>query len=76
MRAVDPRLLRHARAARTYLVVTVLLGLVVPGLIVGAFADLFASRGRPGRPPPLRPVLSPDVVTCHHPSPDLTCGHH
>ena len=41
MRAVDPRLLRHARAARTYLVVTVLLGLVVPGLIVGAFADLF-----------------------------------
>jgi ATP-binding cassette, subfamily C, bacterial CydD len=34
MRAVDPRLLRHARAARTSLLVTVLLGLVVTGLIV------------------------------------------
>jgi ATP-binding cassette subfamily C protein CydD len=34
MRAVDPRLLRHARAARSYLIVTVLLGLAVTGLIV------------------------------------------
>lgn len=34
MGAVDPRLLRHARAARTGLIVTVLLGLVVSGLIV------------------------------------------
>jgi ATP-binding cassette subfamily C protein CydD len=34
MGAVDPRLLRHARAARSYLIVTVLLGLAVTGLIV------------------------------------------
>jgi ATP-binding cassette, subfamily C, bacterial CydD len=34
MRAVDPRLLRHARAARSQLIVTVLLGLAVTGLIV------------------------------------------
>ena len=34
MRAVDPRLLRHARAARSHLIVTVLLGLAVTGLIV------------------------------------------
>jgi ATP-binding cassette, subfamily C, bacterial CydD len=40
MRAVDPRLLRHARAARAYLVVTVLLGLAVAGLIVAQAALL------------------------------------
>jgi len=40
MRAVDPRLLRHARAARGYLVVTVLLGLVVTGLILAQAALL------------------------------------
>ncbi len=34
MRAVDPRLLRHARAARSHLIVTVLLGLAVTGLIL------------------------------------------
>src|SRR5215467_2386790 len=34
MRAVDPRLLRYARAAKRYLVVTVLLGLAVTGLIL------------------------------------------
>jgi len=34
MRAVDPRLLRHARAARSQLIVTVLLGLAVTALIV------------------------------------------
>ena len=34
MRAVDPRLLRHARAARNYLLLAVLLGLAVTGLIV------------------------------------------
>ena len=34
MTAVDPKLLRHARAARGYLIVTVALGLVVTGLIV------------------------------------------
>ena len=41
MRAVDPRLLQHARAARSYLVVTVLLGLATTGLIV-AQATLLA----------------------------------
>ena len=34
MRAVDPRLLKHAQAAKGYLVVTVVLGLVVTGLVV------------------------------------------
>jgi ATP-binding cassette subfamily C protein CydD len=34
MRAVDPRLLRHARAARNCLIVTVLLGLAITGLIL------------------------------------------
>ena len=40
MRAVDPRLLRHARAARSYLIVTVLLGLAVTGLILAQAALL------------------------------------
>jgi ATP-binding cassette subfamily C protein CydD len=40
MRAVDPRLLTHARAARSYLIVTVLLGLAVTGLIVAQAALL------------------------------------
>jgi len=40
MRAVDPRLLRHARAARRHLVVTVLLGLAVTGLILAQAALL------------------------------------
>src|SRR5215470_4261636 len=40
MKAVDPRLLRHARAAKGYLVVTVLLGLAVTGLIVAQAALL------------------------------------
>src|SRR6516164_3505673 len=40
MRAVDPRLLRHARAARRHLVVAVLLGLAVTGLIVAQAALL------------------------------------
>jgi ATP-binding cassette, subfamily C, bacterial CydD len=34
MRAVDPKLLQQARAARSYLIVTVMLGLVVTGLIL------------------------------------------
>ncbi len=50
MRAVDPRLLRHARAAKRYLVVTVLLGLAVTGLILAqaalaAHALATAARG-------------------------------
>src|SRR6185437_5426315 len=40
MRAVDPRLLRHARAAKRYLVVTVLLGLAGTGLILAQAALL------------------------------------
>ena len=40
MRAVDPRLLRHTRAARGYLIVTVLLGLAVTGLILAQAALL------------------------------------
>jgi ATP-binding cassette, subfamily C, bacterial CydD len=40
MKAVDRRLLRHARAARGYLAVTVLLGLAVTGLIVAQAALL------------------------------------
>jgi len=40
MRAVDPRLLRYARAARSHLIVTVLLGLAVTSLIVAQAALL------------------------------------
>jgi thiol reductant ABC exporter CydD subunit len=40
MRAVDPRLLRHARAARSYLVLAVLSGMAVTGLIVAQAALL------------------------------------
>ena len=40
MRAVDPRLLRHARAARGYLAVAVLSGLAVTGLILAQAALL------------------------------------
>ena len=40
MRAVDPRLLQHARAARGYLVAAVVLGLAVTGLIVAQAALL------------------------------------
>jgi ATP-binding cassette, subfamily C, bacterial CydD len=40
MKAVDPRLLRYARAARGYLVVAVLLGLAVTGLILAQAALL------------------------------------
>jgi ATP-binding cassette, subfamily C, bacterial CydD len=40
MRAVDPRLLRHARAARGYLAAAVMLGLAVTGLILAQAALL------------------------------------
>jgi ATP-binding cassette subfamily C protein CydD len=54
MRAVDPRLLRHARAARSYLVIAVLSGMVVTGLIVAqaalvAHALAAAARGTGAR---------------------------
>jgi ATP-binding cassette subfamily C protein CydD len=50
MRVVDPRLLRHARAAKAYLLVAVLLGLAVTGLIMAqavllAHALATAARG-------------------------------
>jgi thiol reductant ABC exporter CydD subunit len=40
MRAVDPRLLHHARTARSQLIVTILLGLAVTGLILAQAALL------------------------------------
>jgi len=40
MSAVDPKLLHHARAARSYLIVAVVLGLVVTGLILSQAALL------------------------------------
>ncbi len=46
MRPVDPRLLRYAAAARGYLIVTVVLGLVTTGLILaqaGLLAHALAS---------------------------------
>ncbi len=46
MRPVDPRLLRHAAAARGYLIVTIVLGLVTTGLILaqaGLLAHALAS---------------------------------
>jgi ATP-binding cassette subfamily C protein CydD len=49
MRAIDPRLLRHARAARGYLVAAVLLGLAVTGLILaqaGLVAHALAAAAR------------------------------
>ena len=49
MRAVDPRLLHHARAAKTYLALTVVLGLAVTGLIVAQaalLAHVLASAAR------------------------------
>jgi ATP-binding cassette, subfamily C, bacterial CydD len=49
VRPVDPRLLRYARAARTYLAVTVGLGLVVTGLVLaqaGLLAHALATAAR------------------------------
>jgi ATP-binding cassette subfamily C protein CydD len=49
VRPVDPRLLRYARAARTYLAVTVVLGLVVTGLVLaqaGLLARALATAAR------------------------------
>src|SRR5215469_3045390 len=40
MRPADPRLLRHARAARGYLAIAVVLGLAVTGLIIAQAALL------------------------------------
>jgi ATP-binding cassette subfamily C protein CydD len=49
VRPVDPRLLRHARAARGYLVITVALGLVVTALVLaqaGLLAHALATAAR------------------------------
>jgi ATP-binding cassette, subfamily C, bacterial CydD len=49
VKPVDPRLLRHARAARGYLIVTVALGLVVTGLVLaqaGLLAHALATAAR------------------------------
>ena len=60
MRAVDPRLLRHAGAARGYLAVVVLLGLTVTALVLaqaGLLARALASAAPGAGPVTLRPVL-------------------
>ena len=60
MRAVDPRLLRHAGAARGYLAVVVLLGLTVTALVLaqaGLLARALASAAPGAGPMALRPVL-------------------
>ena len=49
MRPVDPRLLRYARAARSYLVFTVVLGLAVTALVLaqaGLLAHALATAAR------------------------------
>src|SRR5438132_13258339 len=53
MKPVDPRLLRHARASRGYLVVAVVLGVVVTGMVVAQaelLARLLAGAARGTRP--------------------------
>ena len=60
MRAVDPRLLRHARAARGYLALVVVLGLAVTVLVLaqaGLLARALASAAPGVGPVALRPVL-------------------
>src|ERR1700747_9869 len=60
MRAVDPRLLRHAGAARGYLAIVVLLGLAVTALVLaqaGLLARALASAAPGVGPVALRPVL-------------------
>ena len=65
MRAVDPRLLRHAGAARGYLAVVVLLGLTVTALVLaqaGLLARALASAAPGTGPVALRPVLAALLV--------------
>ena len=60
MRAVDPRLLRYARAARGYLALVVVLGLTVTALVLaqaGLLARALASAAPGVGPTALRPVL-------------------
>ena len=60
MRAVDPRLLRHAGAARGYLAIVVPLGLTVTALVLaqaGLLARALAGAAPGAGPVELRPVL-------------------
>ena len=60
MKPVDPRLLRHARAARTYLAFTVALGLAVTALVLaqaGLLAHALATAARGTGAGALRPTL-------------------
>ena len=60
MRPVDPRLLRYARAARGYLVFTVVLGLAVTALVLlqaGLLAHALATAARGTGAAALRPTL-------------------
>ena len=61
MRPVDPRLLRHARAARGYLIFTVGLGLVVTALVLaqaGLLAHVLATAARGTGTAALWPALA------------------
>ena len=61
MKAVDPRLLRHAHAARAYLVFTVGLGLAVTALVLaqaGLLAHALATAARGTGAAALRPTLA------------------
>jgi len=65
MRAVDPRLLRYARAARGYLAIVVVLGLTVTALVLaqaGLLARALASAAPGVGPVALRPVLAALLV--------------
>src|SRR6266568_2805599 len=60
MRPVDPRLLRHARAARGYLVVTAALGVVATGMVIAqaeVLARLLAGAARGTGPAALSAAL-------------------
>ena len=60
MKPVDPRLLRHARAVRGYMVVAVVLGVVVTGMVVAQaelLARLLASAARGTGPAVLSSAL-------------------
>ena len=61
MRPVDPRLLRHARAARRYLTVTAALGLVTTGMVIAQaelLARLLAGAARGAGPAALSAALT------------------
>ena len=62
MRAVDPRLLPHARAARSYLIVTVLLGLAVTGLILAQAALLAHALAAATEPASARTTASQVLI--------------